>query len=83
MRDLNQIAEQNLKACQAEIAAATAAGKHVVARYTGLHYASHDEFDTLDAAKKHRDDIDALGGSNHGKIFSPAQATQGAQALPA
>lgn len=74
MRDLSQIAEQNARASQNEIASATAAGRHAVARYTGLHYISHEEFDTREQADKHAEDIEAQGGSNHAKVFSPAAA---------
>lgn len=46
MQDLEVIHRQNAQASRSNIARETAAGRYVVAKYTGLHYQDYAAFDT-------------------------------------
>jgi len=50
MRDLNQITQQNHEASFGEIASDLSKGKHVITRYEGLHYISHDNYADRESA---------------------------------
>jgi hypothetical protein len=50
MNGLNTIARLNADATERNIPARTAAGKYVVAEYSGLHFTSYTEWDTEVAA---------------------------------
>lgn len=53
MQDLNVISKINAEAAQRDIPVQQAAGKYVVAEYSGLHYVAHHVFDTeVDANAK-------------------------------
>jgi len=61
MNDLNTIIRLNAEAQAAEIPKAHAAGKFVVARYAGLSYVGHSDFDTAAQAQA---EVDRLALEN-------------------
>lgn len=74
MNDLNQINKQNNEAIERDIPNQLAAGKIVVAEYTGLHFVGYETFSGENAeaeAQKKVADLAARHDSSHGKIFRP------------
>ncbi len=72
MQDLQTIHKINAQAVKDHIPKVVAAGKHAVAKYTGLNFHSYSEHDTIEeanaAALKHNADCPG----NSSRIHSPA-----------
>lgn len=74
MQDLNVIAKLNAEAIERDIPRQLAAGKIVVAEYTGLHFVGYETFSGDNAEAEAQEKLDALNArkdSTHGKIFRP------------
>lgn len=74
MQDLNVIAKLNAEAIERDIPRQLAAGKIVVAEYTGLHFVGYETFsgETAEAeAQQKLNTLNARNDSTHGKIFRP------------
>lgn len=78
MQDLNVIARQNAAAVERDIPRQLAAGKIVVAEFTGLHFVGYETF-SGDNAKKEAEAklarLNSSGSSTHGRIFWPEGVT--------
>lgn len=72
MNDIRQIARQNAEAVRNEIPKLTAAGKHVVAQYTGLHYVDCTIHDTAEEALAAKAAYEEVSPDRRGEIHSPA-----------
>jgi hypothetical protein len=74
MHDLNQIHQLNNKAVEASIPKHLYAGRIVVAEYAGLHFTGYETFSGEGAkaeAEAKLAQLNAQGGSVHGKIYFP------------
>jgi hypothetical protein len=78
MHDLNQIQNINNKAVEATIPKHLEAGRIVVAEYAGLHFTGFETFSGEGAkaeAEAKLAELNAKGGSVHGKIHFPEGVT--------
>lgn len=78
MNDLNTIIRQNSKAVEAAVPKYVAQGKHVVARYAGLHFIDITTHDHREDAEVAANEYNAVSPDRSTRIHSPAK-----EAVPA